>query len=106
MIGLGAGKRDPDVRERGGAIDVQNREGLTDGYIAVVGVASGTIEAGDALEDIILGLREIYVAGCGLRGGSWQNCVGDEQREKSQTERGHRVLLLALFCDLLGGLCL
>jgi hypothetical protein len=81
MIGLGAGERDPDVREGGGAVDVENREGLAGGYFAVVGVASGTIEAGDALEDIVLGLGEIYLGGWGLRGGSWQNCVGDEQRE-------------------------
>src|SRR5580704_195004 len=105
MIGLGAGERDPNVRERGGAVDVENREGLAGSYFAVVGVASGTIEARDALEDRILGLREIYFGGCGLRGGRWQNCVGDKQREQSQTERVHRVLLLAPFCDLLGGLC-
>jgi hypothetical protein len=69
------------VREGGRAVDVENREGLTGAYFTVVGVASGTIEAGDALEDIILGLREICFGGCGLRGGGWQNRVRDEQPE-------------------------
>ena len=61
VIRFAARQSEPDVGQGGGTIDFQNGEALTWRDLPEVGIPSGTIEAGHALEGILLRLGQILL---------------------------------------------
>ena len=59
MIGLGIGNCEPDVREHAGPFHVKNRERSARFNAPKICIAASGVRAGDTLEHIRLGLREI-----------------------------------------------
>jgi len=63
MGGFLAGEREPNVELAWRAVGVEDSKRLAWWDLAVVGVAAGVIEAGDAFEDVVLRLGRSIFAG-------------------------------------------
>ena len=59
MIWLGIIDREPDVGEFSGTVRIENRQRCAGLDEAKIGISTGRIRAGNALEDVGLRLREV-----------------------------------------------
>src|ERR1700730_10340663 len=93
------------MRERTRTLHIEYRKSLTRSDLSVIGVAARAIEAGDALQDIVMWLRQIYFCRSGLGRRRRERCERDQQQDQGRTQRMHGGLLFTYSSSLLGGLC-
>src|ERR1700720_1316370 len=93
------------MRKRTWTVHIENGKSLARRDLPVIGIATGAIEAGDALEDVVLWLGQINFCRGGLRERRWEHSEQDQQQDKNWTERVHHGLLFIYLSDLLGGFC-